>query len=50
MEKEKICKCELCGEEKVCGFIGKNDGNPLYVCDECINRELEAVYQEECLN
>ena len=50
MEKEKVCKWEVCGQEKVCGFIGNNDNKPLYVCDECINKELETVYQEECLN
>ena len=49
-KKEKVCKCEVCGQEKVCGFIGNNDNKPLYVCDECINKELETVYQEECLN
>lgn len=50
MEKEKVCKCGACGQEKVCGFIGMNDGKPLYVCDGCINEVLETVYQEGCLN
>ena len=45
MGKEKVCKCGLCGEENLCSFIGKNNGNLLYVCDECINEELETVYQ-----
>lgn len=46
IEKEKVCKCEVCGEEKLCAFVGKNNGSPFYACNECIQEELLNAFKE----
>lgn len=45
IEKEKICKCQLCDEEKLCGFVGNNKGTPFYACNDCMKEELKKAFK-----
>lgn len=47
IEKEKVCKCQLCDEEKLCGFVGNNNGTPFYACSDCMKEELKKAFKME---
>ena len=39
-------KCIYCGTEKGYKFVGNSDGNAVYACVECMDRELRKACKE----